>query len=146
MEFTLRYGVSYKNVLTKLSLYSALSVLGCILLGYIFLPFAAAYYGALLTFENRGKRVMTYVLPAIFFTLNLIIRAAFSLEAVCYVILGAILYFAARKNWSKSETAVWMIAVTLILLSLSAVFIAFEKTGSIGFMPLKQFYSNIYTD
>ncbi len=144
MEFTLRNGSLYRSVIFKLSAYSVLSVLGCILLGYIFLPFATAAYAALLTFESRGKRVMSYAIPAVLVTLNFLIRAAFSLEAITYIVLGVILYFAAKKGWSKSETAVWMMIVALLLLFCSAILIAFEKTGTVGVFSIRQFYSNIY--
>ena len=144
MDIILRKNVSYSSVITKLSIYTTLSVIGCILFGYIFLPFAAAYYGALITFEKKGKRVMSYAIPAVLFTLNFFLRAAFSLEALVYIILGVLLYFAVQRGWSKSETAVWMTAITILMIILSAILLAFEKTGNIGLLPLRQFYSNIY--
>ena len=144
MEFSLKNELSYKPTIIKLSVYTTLSVVGCMLWGYFFLPLAAAYYGALLTFESRGKRVMSYVIPSVLFTLNFFVRAAFSLEAISYVILGLVIYYAVKKGISKSETVVWMTIITIALLVCSAILIAFEKTGNIGYLPLKQFYSNFY--
>ena len=39
-----------------------------------------------------------------------------------------------------------MTLITLLLLASSAILIAFEKTGSIGALQLRQFYSNIYVN
>ena len=144
MLFNLSDEVTYNKVITKLSIYTILSVFGCILLGYIFLPLATAFYAALLIYENNAKRILSYVIPIIMFTINFFIRSAFSFEAITYVALGVFLYYAAKKKWSKSESAVWMTAITLVFFILSAIFIAFELTGDFSALALRQFYSNLY--
>ena len=108
------------------------------------MPFAAAYYAALLLYENKGKRVMSYAIPAIMFTLNFFLRAAFSLEAVAYVVVAVLLYFAVKHSRSKSETAAWMISFVVVMILLSALLLAFEMTGNFSSLALRQFYSNIY--
>ena len=146
MLFNLSDEVTYNKVITKLSIYTILSVFGCILLGYIFLPLATAFYAALLVYENSTKRILSYVIPVLMFTLNFFIRSAFSFEAITYVALGVFLYYAAKRRWSKSESAVWMTILTLIFFILSAIFIAFELTGDFSALALRQFYSNLYVN
>lgn len=144
MNLELKNDLSYSQCIGKLSFYTVISVIGCILLGYIFLPFAAAYYAALLTYESKGRRVLSIAIPAVMFTVNFLLRAALSLEGVAYVVVGLLIYFAVKRGWSKSETGVWIVIVTVVMILLSAILLAFEKTGSIGLLPLKQFYSNIF--
>lgn len=146
MQLELRKSSLYKKIITSLSVITALCVFGCILLGYIFLPMASAFYAALLIYENKSKRVVSYVLPIVMFLLNLVLRdfSFYSLEAVAYVVIGVIIYFCCTKNVSKGETVFWTTLSLAVMLVVSAIFIAFETLGSFGITPLEHFFSNLF--
>ena len=87
----------YNRKLTYLVLMLTLCALGCIFLGYIVLPFAAAYFAALIYFEKPEKRVFSYLIPVTMFLVNFIARGfslngLLSLDAIAYVVLGVIIY------------------------------------------------------
>ncbi len=146
MQLVLKKSSLYKKIITSLSVLTASCVFGCILLGYIFLPMAAALYAALLIYENKSKRVMSYVLPVVMYLVNLVLRdfSFYSLEAVAYVVIGVIIYLCCTKNVSKGETVFWTTLSLSVLLVFSAIFIAFETLGSFGITPLEQFFSNLF--
>ncbi len=144
MLFELNDTKEYSQAIVKLSILTSVAVLGCILFGFFCLPVAAAYYAALLLYERPGKRIMSIVIPAVYFALNFFLQPAFSLDALAYVVLGAIIYFSVKKSRSKGETAFWMTVATLVIIILTTFFLAFEVNGDIGFLSIKQFYSGVY--
>lgn len=144
MQFLLQNKVQYSSVIFKLSVLTSLSVLGCMMFGYFLLPPAAAFYACLLVYEKRGKRVMSYVIPVIMFTLNLLLKGFYSLEAVAYIAVGVVIYLTATRKVSKGEAVFWVVLVIALLMLLSCVLLAFELTGAVGVIPIKQFYSNLY--
>ena len=130
--------------LTLLSISSALFGIGCIMLGYIFLPFAVASYAALLRCENKNSRVFSYVIPIVVFAFNLLINGFFSLEGIIYVALGVILYLADEKQKRKSEIVFYLTALTSLFILLSALMLAFSSNESFDFGALKAFYAAGY--
>ena len=146
MQPVLKKSSLYTKTVTALTLLTASFVFGCILLGYVFLPMASAFYAALLIYENKSKRVVSYILPVVMFLLNLVIRdfSLYSLEAVAYVVVGVIIYFACTKNVSKGEAVFWTTLSIAVMIVISAVFLAFETLGSFGMTPLQQFFSNLF--
>ena len=146
MQPVLKKSSLYTKTITSLSLLTASFVFGCILLGYVFLPMASAFYAALLIYENKSKRVVSYVLPILMYLFNLVIRdfSLYSLEALAYVAVGVIIYFCCTKNVSKGEAVFWTTLSVAVMLVISAVFLAFETLGSFGITPLQQFFSNLF--
>ena len=146
MQLVLKKSSLYKKIITSLSFLTASCVFGCILLGYIFLPIASAFYAALLVYENKTKRVMSYVLPVVMYLLNFVLRdfSFYSLEAIAYVVVGVIIYLCCTKNVSKGEAVFWTTLSLSVMLVISAIFIAFETLGSFGVTPLEQFFSNLF--
>ena len=144
MQFSIKNKSQYGSVILKLSFFTALSVIGCMLLGYLLLPLAAAFYAGILMYENKTKRVMSYAIPAVMFAINVLLRGFFSLEAIAYVVVGGIIYLASARNASKGEAVFWATLSLAVMMLISAVFLAFESTGAVGIIPVKQFYSNLY--
>lgn len=145
MQLVIKNSASYKSTITVLSILTALGGFGCMLIGYLFLPFASAFYAALLVYENPSKRIATYVLPIGIFVVNFLVKGFFSLEAVSYVAVGVIIYFAAKRGISKGEAAFWTTLTLTVLFTVSAIFLAFDYVGAIGLTSIKQFFSNLFT-
>lgn len=137
----------YKKTISTLSVLTAVCAFGCILFGYLFLPLAAAFYAALLIYENSSKRVISYVLPVVMFLINLVLRdfSFYSLEALAYVAVGVIIYFMYTRNVSKGESVFWTTLILTVMLVVSAIFLAFETVGSFGLTAVKHFFSNLFT-
>ena len=128
----------------KLSVLCALSVLGCTLLGYFILPFAAAYYATILISERGTRRIATYVVPIIMFTVNFFLRGFYSLEAIAYIAVALVIYFCFTKGVSKGETVFYTTLCVALLILASAVLLSFELTKSAELLSVKQFYMNLY--
>lgn len=133
-----------RSSVTQLALYTALGGIGCILLGYLLLPVAAAFYAALLTFENKNGRIFSYVIPPVVFIINIIFNGFFSLEGLAYVAVGSLIYFFYRKGKSKGESAFYITLLLVIMMLISAVFVAFENVGAIRISSISEFYSELY--
>ena len=146
MQPVLKRSSLYGKTVSALSGLTAVAVFGCMLLGYVFLPMASAFYAALLIYENKSKRIVSYVLPVVMFLFNFVIRdfSFYSLEAVAYVVVGLIIYFACIKDVSKGEAVFWTTLAITVMIIVSAIFLAFETLGSFGITPLEQFFSNIF--
>ena len=144
MQLVLKNTVSYKSTITVLSILTALSGFGCMLVGYLFLPFAAAFYAALLVYENSSKRIASYMVPIGIFVANFLAKGFFSLEAVAYVVIGVIIYVSSKRGTSKGETAFWTTLTLTVLFFVSAIFLAFDYVGAIGLTSIKQFFSNLF--
>ena len=144
MQFMLLNKAQYGSVIFKLSALTVLSVIGCMLFGYFFLPPAAAFYACVLAYEKKTKRVMSYAIPILMFTINLLISGFYSLEALAYLVVGVVIYFAAIKGTSKGEAVFWVTLAIALMMLISAILLSFELTGAVGIIPIKQFYSNIY--
>lgn len=146
MQPILKKSSLYKKTIFTLSLLTAVFAFGCMLLGYIFLPMASAFYAALLIYENNSKRVISYALPVVMFLINLVLRdfSFYSLEAIAYVAVGVIIYLTCTRNISKGESVFWTTFAITVMLVVSAIFLAFETLGAFGLTPLQQFFSNLF--
>lgn len=144
MKFLLKKDFTYRQVLVKYTLLTLLSALGCSLLGYVFMPFAAAFYAAILTFENTGKRILSYVLPIIIFLINFSLRGIYSLEAIAYLIVGLSLYFCIKRNKTKGETAFWLGFSIFICLVVSFLLLVLELSVYAGYESPISYFSYTY--
>lgn len=145
MQFKLKNYTSYPLTMLILALAAALTVAGCMLLGYLFLPFASAVYASILLYEKKEKRILSFIIPILFFVLNFFINGIFSLECVSYVLIGILIYICVKHSVSKGETVFWITLLTFILFALSAILFSFEIMKSVGFDEILEFYTKVYT-
>ncbi len=136
---------SYTKTLILLTLATALSAFGCILLGYLFLPFAAATYAALLFYENKTRRIISIILPVVFLVLNCALNGFFSAEGVVYVVIGLLIYLFFDRKKSKTEAIAWLTILLTLFILISAVLFAFDANESASFTALADYYYNLYT-
>ncbi len=135
---------SYTKNLTLLSISVVLFGFGSILLGYLFLPFAAASYACLLHYEKKTRRILSYVIPVAIYTFNVLISGFFSLEGVIYVAIGAMLYLFNVKSRNKRETVFFITLAISFFVFLSFFAIGFTINGSLSFNALKAYYAGLY--
>lgn len=144
MQFTVKNKNSYTKTISLLVLLTALSLFGCTQLGYLFLPFASAFYAALLLYDKTPKKILSIILPTLFFAVNFLFEGVYSLEAVSYAAVGIIIYFAVTKGMSKGETAFYLTTALTFLIAASAIFLAFKATGRVEAAAVTEFYGTIY--
>ena len=135
---------SYQKNLTLLCISLILFGFGCILLGYLFLPFAAASYACLLHYEKKTRRIFSYVIPVAIYTINVLINGFFSLEAVIYVAVGAMLFLFYSKGRNKRETVFFTTLAISVFLLLSFLAVGCTINGSLSFSALRVYYAGIY--
>ncbi len=144
MQFFVKRNTSYLKIISLLVLLLSLSVFGCAQLGYIFLPFASAFYAALLVYDKTPRKILSIILPIIFFVVNFLFRGLYSLEAVAYAVVGLLVYFAATKKLSKGEAVFILTSALVLLFVASAIFLAFEFMGRVEAAVITEFYSDVY--
>ena len=144
MQISLNANASYSRVITRYALLTLLSVVGCSLLGYIFLPFAAASYAAILIYEKPSKRILSYVIPIVAFALNLPLRGIYSIEAVAYILIALTIYYCVKRNKSKGETAFWVSFAILVCIVISIVLLLVELSSNSGYTSIVRFFGDYY--
>ncbi len=136
---------SYSKMLFIISLLTVISAFGAVLLGYVFLPFAAASYAALLLFENKSRRILSYILPVTMLIVNFLFNGFYSLEGLVYVVVGFLIYIFYTKSVKKSEVIFYLTATVTLFIAFSIVFFAFKINDSASISSLIDFYSHIYS-
>lgn len=144
MQLKLKTSALYKATLIKLSFLFVLSVFGCMLFGYLFMPFAAAVYAALLIYEEK-KKIISISLPLVFLVVNYFINGLFSLEAISYAFVGIVIFLCIKRSLSKGETVFWVTLLTVLCFIASAILLAFNGDAGIGFDAVRQYYANLYS-
>jgi len=144
MQITLNKDFSYRSVMIRYTLLTVLSAIGCSLLGYLLLPFAAAFYAAVLVYEKSERRVVSYVLPVVIFVINFLLRGIYSLEAVAYLAVGLIIFFCVKNNKSKGETSFWISFAILVLAALSFILLLLELSADAGYTSARSFFAEYY--
>ncbi|MBO7303693.1 MAG: hypothetical protein J6V09_00525 [Clostridia bacterium] len=142
MQFLLKKDASQIKTVATLSFLVVLLAFGCMFFGFLALPFAAAFYTALLLYDK--KKIFALILPVPLIAVNVLINGFFSLEAIGYVLLGVVGYFAVKSGKSKAETAFWVGLVSAAIMIITAVLIAVGEVGEFSYAAIKTFYGTLY--
>lgn len=116
----------------------------CLLCGYLLLPLAAGFYAALLSTEKKGTRVLSYLVPLFLLVINIFLNGFYSLEAVSYVVVGAILFVGFDKRKSKAFTTVLATLALVFLMLLSLVLFAFDRVGTFKDFAINKYFIDLY--
>ena len=144
MNYRPKPPVTYKSQLTFLSVMTVLSVFGCIMLGYLFLPFAAGFYAALIATENKRSRVLSILIPIVMFVINICFNGFYSLEAFSYVIVALIISRSFNRSKTKASTAFFASAVLVLLMLISVIAIAFDSIKTLDPSALEVYFIDVY--
>jgi hypothetical protein len=134
----------YKAEIKFLSFMTALCGAGCILFGYFIVSLAAGFYAALLIAERRGRRIFSYLIPLVLFSVNILLNSVYSLGGISYVLLGLIIYFGYTNGKRKSEVVCYGIIAVLALMIFSFALIALYNLNSFNFLLVDDFYIDLY--
>lgn len=144
MNSNIKKTTSYKSDLAFLSTMTFVSGFACLLFGYLLLPLAAGFYAALLTTEKKETRVLSYIIPLLNLVINIFLNGFYSLEAISYVIVGAILFVGFDKRKSKAATVSFATLTLFFLMILSLVLFAFDKVGTFKDFAIGDYFIDLY--
>ncbi len=144
MHSNFKKSVSYSKAIFTIGFLTVLFAFGSIMLGYLFMPLASATYAALLLFENKYKRILSYIIPVAVFVINFFLNGIYSLEAITYVFIGFLIYVLYSKRVKKNDAVFFLTGAILISLLCSVVFVAFKINDSTSLNSLMDFYSHLY--
>lgn len=144
MDFQSKTPYSYKSEIAFLSIMTLIFGFCCLFLGYLILPVAAGFYAALLLIEKKESRVFSYIIPLIPLVVNVFVNGFYSLEAIGYVIIGAIVYFGFDRNKSKASTVFFATLIFILLMIISLALLAFDELGTFKISALADFYADLY--
>ncbi len=130
--------------IVALSFLCLLSAIGCMLLGYIFLPVAAGIYAALILAEKKKRIVVSYIIPIVTLVANFFLNGVYSIEGGAYAAIGVLIYLLYQKSKSKGESAFWLTLVVILMMIISASLIALEQMADLNFSSIYSFYSDLY--
>lgn len=141
MDFEIKTHSSYKSELIFLIAMTQIFGFCCLIFGYLALPFAAGFYAALLSVEKKENRIFSYISPLIPLVANVFINGFYSLEAITYVAVGAIIFYGYDRRKNKAVISFLASATIIAFVVLSMVFLAFDKLGTLkGTAPLDFYY------
>lgn len=133
MDKKIEYKDLYNKKLMMSVIFTAVFGIATVFFGYLVVPLSAAAYATLLIFENKNKRIISYVLPVAIIFLDFAVNwvnGYFSEQSLVYVALGVIIYFCYTKKLNKCDCAALLCAATCIFLLLGIVFVVFNQTKS----------------
>ena len=144
MDFETKMNSAYKSELTFLSIMTVIFGFVNLFLGYLILPLAAGFYAALLLFEKKENRVLSYIIPLALLVINVFINGFYSVEAISYVIVGAIIFVGFDKKKNKAFTFFFATAALIVLMTFSLMLFAFDRVGTFKISALNEFYLSVY--
>ena len=145
MDFEYKMQKSYRSELVFLCAMTLLFGFCCLIFGYLMLPVAAGFYAALLSAEKKENRIFSYILPLIPLTANIFINGFYSLEAIVYVAVGAIIYYGYDRKKDKAIVSFFASVAIIVLMVLSMLLLAFDEIGSFEASVPLEYYADLYS-
>ncbi len=140
MQFSIQRQIKNKNALANITIFTALTSIGCILFSYLLLPVASAFYAALLMYENQKKRFFSYVIPIVVFLFNFLLNGIFSFDGIACFIIGTFIFVLCKKGISKGESAFWISMLMVASFTVSAILIGVPFIAPDGSSGVVAFY------
>ena len=144
MNFQEKTHISYKSELAFLSVMTLLFGFCCLFFGYLTLPLAAGFYAVLLVFEKKENRFFSFVIPLIPLVVNVFINGFYSLEAIGYVVVGAVIFAGFERKKNKATTVFMATALLLLMMISSLALLAIDQLGTLKISELSDFYIDLY--
>ncbi len=147
MEKEMRLG---NKLNLKIALFFAMSLLLIVLsafIGEIAMPFASAFYGALVfaEFNFKNKKVTFSLICAVLSViLTVIFFGATAIWSTVSVISGILIYLMYKFGYNKCDTSVLLTLIISFAIVVSFVLIAFDATNTISFAAVVDYYTDIY--
>lgn len=147
MNQKIEYNDLYNKRMITTVILTVVFGIATVFLGYLVVPLSAAAYATLLIYENKNRRILSYVLPVAIVFLDFSVNwvnGFFSEQSIAYVLLGAIIYLCYTKKLNKCDCAVILTVATCIFLLIGILFIVFNETESPSFASFFDFIKGVY--
>lgn len=138
-----------KRVLNNLCLFSVLSALAISFFGHfgiVIVPFASAFYAALILFDDTKKRLATLFVGALFILLDILFYGFYSYNGLCAVIVGIVFYLVLKKERDKFYGAIVITLIIFLFALLSVYLFGALNCGSLSFGAVREFYSGLISE
>ena len=142
MKITLRFDRSQTKTVIILALLTVLLLSLSAYLGELAVPFAAASFALLLSFD-KGKRIATVICTLVGISLLLLPLQLLPIWSAVSLILGALLCLSYKFGFSKCDSAILLTVVASAGMLLFFFIIAFEAIGVWDFGAAMEFYSEL---
>jgi len=144
MDFEYKMQKSYRAELVFLCAMTLVFGFCCLIFGYLMLPVAAGFYAALLSAEKKENKIFSYILPLVPLTANIFINGFYSLEAIAYVAVGAIIYYGYDRKKDKALVTFFASVAVIAFMFLSMLLLAFDEIGSFEASVPMDYYTDLY--
>lgn len=134
---------SYRTSITVLFIFTLLSLIGTAFIGEFLLPVCAAFYAALLVFE-QNKRVLSVICALFGIGLVFVPLVVPPMWGIASLMCGAILYLLYRHDNTKCDSAIVLTLALSFAIVFSFFLVAFVETGIYTFDSAVKFYTDIY--
>ncbi len=142
----LKESYSYKRVMTLLSVLSFISGIAFSLLGELLLPLAVAFYAALIIFENKQRRILSYLIPLLTLAISLLYNGLYGIIAIEYILMALILVLVYTRYGSKAECAIYLTVIASVFIFISLYLGAARTIGDFSFTAVAAYYGDIYSN
>ena len=146
MEFILKNEKKYNKTVILLGIFSVLSgVVSAVFahIGIAVMPITAGLYAALLTIEGCGKRIWTYVVPALIVIPDAILNSYYSFNCALSIVIAIFIFLFFRKGYSKTTLAV-MVSIIATAAVVSYIMLgAYAATGKNTLESVVEYYGVI---
>lgn len=96
---------TYNSSIAILTAASMILGFGAVLFGFLFVPFAAAFYAMLLMCESHGnRRILSYVVPALVIASDVLFNGFLIFPSLSLVLVGFLMFFMYKRRVGKLET------------------------------------------
>ena len=146
---------SYNGTVALLCTLSLLSALLSLFISDVFLTMTAAFVAVLMLCERKGKKILSFVIPALIVLMNfgyiilvalygnsLTFLSLYSIAATEALILGIILYFLFSRNVNKSESVIVMTVVSILFILVNLWLLSASLIGSFSISDAVKFYTD----
>ncbi len=148
MDNKLRENLPYTKTIVYIAVLAALSGVLTSLVGELLLPFAAAFYAALLLFEKNTKKTLSVFIGVAIVVANVAIGIAMKsyipILSIEIVLVAFAIFYMYSKGFGKGECVFIVTAIITVMLVLSLIFSAFYAQGEYTWEAVNSFYSEFY--
>lgn len=146
MHFVLKEDKRYAPSITVLTVLCLAFGFCSVLLyhiGIVLLPLCAAFYAAILTLENREKRISSYIIPPILVITEIIFLGFYSFNSLFALLVGYALFYAARAPHAKFDAAFVITLFTSLYIALLLFLQAAAVTGNVSIDAAREYYASL---
>ena len=124
MKTELKHSIKYPAAMAAFSIAALIFGALSAFLGELLIALSIAPLAALMIFENREKRILSYIVPALVLIVSFLICGPLSVIGAEIVIASVVIAVAYTRGTSKAECVLWLTVVMALMITASLAFAA----------------------